>query len=177
MNARLATILCTLAVVGCDTASTAVETPRSFVAIGATNATYWADTSVPGSLETREGTRLPMYFVCEVPGEASARAAAVLTEAAIALYDNGSAQLNVTVGTWMRREGTVASTGGTISRQGNWSEDEAGHVTLSGFNLPGLGNELQYTELGNAQLSLAMSCPSGTATASVTPTLTLSRTQ
>jgi hypothetical protein len=176
VNARLVVTLCTAAVFGCAAPPTAVETPRRFVAIGATNATFWADSSVPGSVQSRAGAQLPLYFVCEVPDDASARAAAVLSEAAIALYENGTAQLHLTVGTWMRREGTVSSSGETISRQGNWSENAAGLVTLNGFNLPGLGEALRFTALGNAELTLSMACPGGTSVAHLTPTLSLSRT-
>lgn len=175
MHPRALAALLAVSVLGCDTAPTSAELPRSFVATGAYNVRYWSDASVPGSLATRPGTRLPMYFVCEVPDDATARAAAVLTDAQLALYDNGSALLTLGVGTWLQREGTVASSGETISRYGNWSEGADGRVTLSGFNVPGLGQELRYTDLGHAELALTLACPGGTADAMLTPTLTFAR--
>lgn len=175
MFARHAAALLALAVVGCETLSPVTETPRRFVATGAYDVRYWADPSVPGSLATSEGTRMPMYFVCDIADDASARAAAVLTDATLTLFGDGTALLNLGVGTWLQRGGLVASSGETLSRYGTWTESEAGRVTISGFNLPGFGGTLTYTDLGHAEMSMTLSCPGGSAMPTLTPTVTLTR--
>lgn len=161
--------------VACDSAPTAVEIPLTFRAIGANNAAQWVDASVPGSQAPRPGTQLPIYLVCAVDDDDAARAAAVVTDAQIKLYDNGSAELSMNVGTWFGREGVAVASSETITRWGNWTEEEPGHAMLSGFNLPGLGEELQYTDLGSAELPVTLACPIGSSVTSVNPTLTLQK--
>jgi hypothetical protein len=160
------------AIVGCDNSPTAAETPITFSAIGAYNAEQWLDASVPGSETPQPGTQLPLYLVCAVEGDEAARAAAVLTDAQLKLYENGSAELTMSVGTWSRRNGVTVASSETISRWGNWTEELSGHVALSQFNLPGLGQELRYTELGSAELPVTLTCPNGSSVASINPTLT-----
>jgi hypothetical protein len=164
-----------LTIVACENTPTATEIPLTFRAIGANNAAQWADASVPGSQAPRPGTQLPIYLVCAVDDDDAARAAAVVTDAQIKLYANGSAELSMHVGTWFGRDGVAVASSETITRWGNWTEETTGHAALSGFNLPGLGAELQYTELGSAELPVTLACPIGSTVTSVTPTLTLQR--
>lgn len=178
MYTRIAfSLLFVLTLAGCELAPIAAESAVTYSATGAYNAARWSDETVPGSQAPRPGTQLPLYLVCEVEGDDEARAAAVVTDAALRLYENGSAEFSLNVGTWMRRDGVETSSGETISRWGNWTEGESGLVTLSGFNLPGLGQTLQYTALGNAELAVTLACPGGSSVESVNPTLTFTRTQ
>lgn len=176
MHTRLASsALLLLTIAACESTPSSVEIPTTFNAIGAYNATQWTDASVPGSENPRPGTQLPIYLVCAVDGDEDARAAAVLMDAQLKMYENGSAELTMSVGTWLRRDGVAVASSETVSRWGNWTESESGHVELLRFNLPGLGQELRYTELGSAELPVTLACPNGSSDASVSPTLTLTR--
>ncbi len=174
MHRRLVPLALAAAVVACDDPTQAAPAPQRFVATGTLNVRQWADTSVPGSLEQRPATRLPAYLVCEVADDPGARAAAVVDDARIVLYENGTVEFTLQVGSWLRRNGVVVASGATITRQGTWSESDAGRVTLSGLNLPGLGTDFEYTDIG-ARLDVALACPGGSSVDSLRPTLTLRR--
>lgn len=160
--------------VACTEAPLEPIAPRVFSGIGAHNAAQWMDPSVPGSGLPRAGTSLPIYFVCPVDGDTTARAAAILTDAELRLYPNGSAEIRLDIGSWARVNGVETASGETITRWGRWADANAQEITLSGFGLPGLGNSLQHTELGHAALSLTLACPGAAAVPNVQPTVSFS---
>ncbi len=158
----------------CSEAPLAPGAPRVFSGIGAYNADQWMDPSVPGSGLPREGTSLPIYFVCAVDGDTTARAAAILTDAELRLYPNGTAEVRLEIGSWARVNGVETASGETITRWGRWADANAHEITLSDFGVPGLGNTLQHTELGHAELPLTLACPGAASVPSVQPTLSFS---
>lgn len=174
MRCRLAVFALAALSVGCSATPNEPNTTRVFSGIGAYDVEQWMDPSVPGSAEARSGSSLPIYFVCQVDGDSSARAAAILTNAELRLYANGSAEIQLQVGTWARAGGSVSATSETISRWGSWNDANANAIELTGFGIPGLGATLQHTELGHAELPLTLACPSAASVPSVRPTLSFS---
>jgi len=173
MRRRAASALAALTV-GCSDSPIEPNTTRVFSGAGAYDVEQWMDPSVPGSGEARSGSSLPIYFVCPVDGDSSARAAAVLTGAELRLFANGSAQIQLQVGSYARVNGGVSATSETITRWGNWNDANANAIELSGFGIPGLGTTLQHTELGHAELPLTLACPRAASVPSVQPTLSFS---
>jgi hypothetical protein len=177
MRHRLAVVALAAFAVGCTDSPIEPSAARVFSGIGAYDVEQWMDPSVPGSGEARSGTSLPIYFVCPVDGDSSARAAAILTNAELRLFANGTAEIQLAVGTWASANGGVTASSEIITRWGNWSEEDPNAIELSGFGIPGLGARLAHTELGHAELPITLACPSAASVTNVQPTLSWSLNQ
>ena len=174
MRHRFAIATLAAVTVACSDSPLESTAPRVLSAIGAHNATAWWDASVPGSMSPRPGSNLPIYFVCPVEGDETARAAAILSDANLRLFADGTAEIRLQVGTWARVSGMQTATNETITRWGQWSDVSANEIAVSGFGIPGLGGSIQHTELGHAELSITLPCPSASSVPAVQPTLSLS---
>ena len=161
---------------GCAAEITTVQPDRVFTLVGTLGAPRWTSVDVPSSTETRPGTTLPAFLVCETAdGDTQARAAAVVDRGTLTLRPNGTSRLELTTGTWWRTGASTGGSGGTISELGRWTELAPGTIHLSGFATAVFNAPLQYTELGGGLTAMTFACPGGSSTASLTPQLVFSR--
>ena len=169
-------LVLSLILAGCAAEPTAVRTDRVFTLVGTLGAARWTSADVPGSTETRPGTTLPAFLVCETEdGDPQMKAAAVVDRGTLTLRGDGTSELELTAGTWWKAGAVIGGSGGTISELGRWTEPTPGTITLSGFSTVAFNAPLQYTDAGGGLTAMTFECPGGSSTASVTPQLVFSR--
>jgi hypothetical protein len=160
---------------GCAAESTSVPADRVFDLIGTQGHARWTTADVPGSTETRPGMTLPAFLVCGDDAAASgSRAAVVVDRGTLVLRANGTAELELTAGTWWQAGPVSGGTSGTIREFGRWTEPTAGTVQLSGFTTARFDAPLQHTELGSGLAAMSFACPSASGAVGVTPELVFS---
>ena len=165
-------LILSLVLAGCAAEPTALPTDRVFNLVGTLGAARWTSVDVPGSTETRPGTTLPAFFVCETSGgDAQAKAAAVIDRATLTLHADGTTRFELTSGTWWRAAATSGGSGGTISEFGRWTEPTPGTIHLSGFATVAFNAPFRYTETGSGLTAMTFACPGGSSTAVLTPEL------
>ena len=175
-NTAFNPIVLSLILAGCTAEITAVQTDRVFTLVGTLGAERWTSADVPGSTETRPGTTLPAFLVCETEGgDSQAKSAAVIDRGTLTLHGDGTSRLELTAGTWWRTGTATGGSGGTISEFGRWTEPTPGTIHLSGFATAVFNAPLHYTEIGSGLTAMTFACPGGSSTASLTPQLVFSR--
>ena len=136
----------------------------------------WSSDEVPGSTETRPGTTLPAFLVCETgDGNALTRAAAVIDRGVLTLHGDGTARLDLTSGTWWSTGGSSGASGGSNSEFGRWTEETRGTIELGGFATARFDTPLQYTESGAALTAMTFECPGVSTTPRLAPELIFTR--
>ncbi len=169
-------VIFSLLLAGCASDITDVQADRVFTLVGTLGAARWTSVDVPGSTETRPGTTLPAFLVCEAEdGSSQAKAAAIIDRGTLTLRADGSAHLELTAGTWWRAGTVSGSSSRTTSELGRWTESESGTIHLSGFTTVTFHAPFQYTELGSGLTAMMFDCPGGSSTASLTPQLVFSQ--
>ena len=171
-------LVLSLAVAGCGDEITVRTNDRVFTLVGTLNAARWNSHEVPGSTESRPGTTLPAFLVCETAADASqAKAAAVIDRGVLTLHEGGTATLELTTGTWWKAEGATGASGGSVSEFGRWAERSPGTIDLSGFTTVLFNAPLRYTEAGSAVTPMTLDCPGLSSTRGVSPDLVFNRTR
>ena len=171
-------LVLSLILAGCSAEITDVQTDRVFTLVGTAGAARWTSADVPGSTETRPGTTLPAFLVCETDdGISEAKAAAVIDRGTLTLRGDGTANLELTAGTWWRAGSVSGGSSRTISESGRWTEPTPGTIHLNGFATVALNAPFQYTELGSGLTAMTFACPGGSNTVSLRPELVFSRTR
>ena len=177
-RSALNSLVLSLILAGCTADVTAAPTERVFSLVGTLGAARWTSVDVPGSTETRPGTTLPAFLVCETDdGDSQAKAAAVIDRGTLTLREDGSSELELTAGTWWTTGAVVGGSGRTLSEFGRWSEPTPGTIHLSGFATAVFDAPLQYTEIGSGLTTMTFECPGASSTASLTPELVFTRTR
>ena len=169
-------LLFTLMLAGCANEITNVAPDRVFTLIGTLGAERWTSADVPGSTETRPGTTLPAFLICETEtGDSQAKAAAVIDRGILTLRADGTSHLELTTGTWWRAGVVSGASGETISESGRWTEPTPGTIHISGFTTVAFRAPFRYTEIGGGLTKMTFGCPGTSVTESVTPELVFSR--
>ncbi len=177
LHSAFTRVVFSLILTGCASEITDVHPDRVFTLVGTLGAERWMSADVPGSTETRPGTTLPAFLVCESDdGVVGAKAAAVVDRGTLTLHGDGAARLELTAGTWWRAGTVIGGSGRTISELGRWTEPTRGTIQLSGFATVVFDTPLQYTETGGGLTAMTFQCPGGSSTASLTPELVFSLT-
>ena len=164
-----------LILAGCASEITDVPADRVFALVGTLGAPRWTSADVPGSTETRQGTTLPAFLVCETASSDPEAKAAAIDRGTLTLRGDGTADIELTAGTWWRNGVTSGGSGGTISESGRWTEPTPGTIHLSGFATVAFNAPFQHTELGSGLTTMVFSCPGGSSTASLAPQLVFRR--
>lgn len=171
-------LVLSLILAGCAAETTAVQPDRVFTLVGTLGAARWTSPDVPGSTQTRPGTTLPAFLVCETEeGNSEVKAAAVVDRGTLTLRGDGTTRLELATGTWWRAGQVTGGSGGSISEFGRWTEPTPGRIHLNGFSTVVFNAPLQYTEAGSGLATMTFACPGVSSTASVTPELLFSRTR
>jgi hypothetical protein len=167
-----------LLLAGCTTETTEVQPDRVYTLVGTLGAPRWTSADVPGSTETRQGTTLPAFLVCqsEEP-DSEVKAAAVVDRGTLTLRADGTAKVELTSGTWYKAGGVTGGSGGPIAEFGRWTEAQPGTIQLNGFTTIAFSAPLQVTETGSALTTMTFECPGASGIASVAPQLVFSRVQ
>lgn len=167
-----------VSLLGCANEPTVPPSTRAFTLVGTLGVPRWNSDEVPGSTETRPGTTLPAFLVCETAdGNTLTRAAAVIDRGVLTLHGDGTARLDLTSGTWWSTGGSSGASGGSISEFGRWTEENRGTIQLTGFTTARFDAPLQYTEMGAAQTVMTFECPGASAVPSLRPELVFSLTK